>query len=237
MGMISACIWQEGVCDKGHSSVSLQAIKRRHCDYVLAAVCTGHAAEHAQILGGYVAEQLTEWFYQDFLAKSFLGDWWWKRSILRRLKRLHLQISQFDGGSRARGVSVELVFCRGRRACYVHLGEGYCYRIKKRVVRRLKKPHRAGKNIVLRALGRGVWQQPDICFFRRQKKETLLFGNAAFLDAWDQKELADIWRAAQVRQEYTAQRRLCEMQQKIVRRGVREGLAAVVLVTDKVSAV
>lgn len=236
MGIVSACIWQEGVCNKGHSSVTLQSIKRRHCDYVMAAVCTGHAPQQAQIIGDYVAEQLTEWFYQEFLAKSFLGDWWWKRSILRTLKRLHLQISQFGGAPGAQGVSVELILCRGRRTCYVHLGEGYCYRIRKKAARRLKRPHLAGKNIVLRTLGHGIWQQPDIFFLRRQKRETLLLGNAAFLDAWDQKELAGIWRADQVRAEHTAQRRLDEMQQKTVRKGVREGLAAVVLVTAKIGA-
>lgn len=238
MGMISACCRQPDEYGRNRCSVSIQQAECAGNTYFMAAICVGHRSVSGEESGGYVAEQFTEWFWQEFVSIAKYGKHRVQKSLFGMCHRLHRKIQaqeeRLSGRNRIckGGVSVEAVFLYGRRLYHVHIGSGSCCGIQKMWVRCLSRPHVIGENILLRTLGSCAWEQPELMTARLSKRESLLLGADHFSEVFQRRELARLWKAGSIVSEEAASLRLEEMCCKRKRQGEKKEQAVVIVLTN-----
>lgn len=238
MRIISACCRKPDSCDRNRTSLSIQQAEHRKKTFFMAALCTGHHAGAGENSGGYAAEQLTDWFWQEFVSTAAKGRRQVMKSLSGQLARIHQKIQKYEalpaGTDRIHrgGVSVEAVFLYNRHLYYVHTGNGSCCRIRNRRTIYLSRPHVIGDGILLRNLGGCVQADPDILSARLKKKESLLLGAHYFPGRFSKRELARLWRPDMAAEEKTALLRLEEMCLKRIRQGEKTEQAVIVVIMD-----
>lgn len=238
MGIISACCRKPAQNGRNRTAVSIQQAEAGKKTFFMAVVCNGHHEKTGAFSSGYAAEELTGWFWREFIRKAARGRYSVKRSLFRQMREIHEKIRQkekaFGSANKIsrRGVSVEAVLLYGKRLYYIHAGNGSCCRIRGRFTKYLGRPHVAGDGILLRTVGGLGGETPEFRMKYLKRKESFLMGACHFPGRWNQKELLRLWKPGRVDNEDTARLRLEEMCRKRLRQGEDAEQAAVIILTD-----
>lgn len=238
MDIISACCRKPAQDGRNRTAVSIQQAEAGRKTFFMAVVCNGHHEKTGSVSSGYAAEELTGWFWREFIRRAAWGRHSVKRSLFRQMKEIHETIRQkeeaFGSANKIsrRGVSVEAVLVYGRQLYYIHAGNGSCCRIGGKYTKYLGRPHVAGDGILLRTVGGLGGETPEFLVRRLKRRESFLLGAGHFAGRWSRKELLRLWRPGRISNEETARLRMEEMCRKRLRQGEDAEQAAVIVLTD-----
>lgn len=171
----TAFLWETGRRDGvNQDSISLQQVKLGRNAAAFAVVCDGVGGlEEGETASGYVAEELTEWFYRQALPKGrkllkFYGKRlapyftyrMFRHAVSRQLYRQHRALQEYGEGKGLRlGTTVTVCLLWNRFFLWAQTGDSRLYRIGNRSSRLTRDDTAAG--CLTRCIGAGAWKRPE----------------------------------------------------------------------------
>lgn len=188
MAYLMSWYWDKGKFrEKNEDSFSLQRVRmdsfcKRKAEAAFLVVCDGIGGlPEGETASGYVAEQLTKWFYEEGI-RLMRGRFRPRRvaeGATDALMRIQERMERYE---RAEGIccgtTCTAAFVRGKRYVILHLGDSRAYLIGKKE-RCLTQDHQKG-GALCRCMGAFEFQFPDVVWGRMRKGEMLLLCTDGF---------------------------------------------------------
>lgn len=230
--------WNKGAVRKSNqdSVLALQALTSQG-RVLLAAVCDGMGGmDRGEYASGYLTEELVTWFY-DGLLKA-VGKrkplWVIRRSLERNLYRIQHRLQNYaDKRGLEMGTTMSLLVLWERKYLLWHLGDSRIYHLSghlKRKIVFMTKDHVQGKNRLTKCVGSFGYFLPDFRMGIVGKGEAFLLCSDGFWHMMDTEELGEALAPALMTEDRCG-RRLKEIGETAIRRGERDNLSAIYILT------
>lgn len=241
MHFISEVYWNRGERMSNQDTLSLQDVGIGKKRIVFSLICDGMGGlEEGEQASGYVAEQMTEWFYQEAVSmvKRHKNG---KKLLYAGVRVLYECNERMRVCARERkicfGTTITALLLAGRRYYIWQSGDSALYRIMspaagKERMKRLTKGHSTDRHTLTRCIGSFPWQRPDIRKGRLLiKRNTFLLCSDGFWQRMDEEQLKTVLNPRELINQDRMGRRLAEIAKYVKRRGEADNLSAVVIRT------
>lgn len=188
MSNLASWYWDKGnFREKNEDSFSLQRVCLngffgRKKEAVLAVVCDGIGGlPEGETASGFVAQQLTEWFYREGLG-LMARPFWQKRTAEGATDALLRVQERIESCEKAEGIccgtTCTIAILKGRRYVILHVGDSRAYLIGKKE-RCLTQDHQKS-GALCRCVGAFSFHFPDVMRGRMKRGEMLLLCTDGF---------------------------------------------------------
>lgn len=230
--------WNKGAVRKSNqdSVLVLQALTSQG-RVLLAAVCDGMGGmDKGEYASGYLTEELVTWFYDGLL--SAIGKrkplWVIRRSLERNLYRIQRRMQNYaDKRGLEMGTTMSLLVLWEKKYLLWHLGDSRIYRLSghwKRKTALMTKDHVQRKNRLTKCMGSFGYFLPYFRMGTVGKGEAFLLCSDGFWHRVKAEELGEALAPA-LMTEGRCERRLKEIGETAIRRGERDNLSAIYILT------
>lgn len=230
--------WNKGAVRKVNqdSVLVLQALTSQG-RVLLAAVCDGMGGmDRGEDASGYLTEELVTWFYDRLLGAVGKRKplWVLRRSLERNLYRIQGRLQTYaDRRGLEMGTTMSLLVLWEKKYLLWHLGDSRIYHLsghwEKRIVL-LTKDHVQGKNRLTKCVGSFGYFWPDFRMGIAGKGEAFLLCSDGFWHRMKAEELRESL-APDLMTEERCEKRLKEIGETAIRRGERDNLSAIYILT------
>lgn len=231
--------WNKGkVRDINQDSlVLLQALTSRG-RVLMAAVCDGMGGmNRGEYASGYLTEELVTWFYDGLL--ELIGKkkpfWVIRRSGERKVYQIQSRLQKYGKKNGIMlGTTMSLLVLWEKNYFVWHLGDSRIYRIpgnKRKNLLLLTKDHVRGRNELTKCVGSFGYFVPDFRMGVLKKNDAILLCSDGFWNRIDEKELQETLAPGQMERE-KMRARLWEIGEALMRRGERDNLSAIYVMTQ-----
>lgn len=183
MAHLLSWYWDKGQFrEENEDSFSLQRVKLKRKEASFLLVCDGIGGlPEGETASGFVAEQLTQWFYQEGIRRM-ARLFWRRRTGESALAWLFSVQQKLEACERAEGIccgtTCTMALVKGRRFLLLHTGDSRAYVIGRRE-RQLTCDHHEGAALN-RCVGAFGFQRPDVIRGHFKKGEQLLLCTDGF---------------------------------------------------------
>lgn len=221
MKVTAEVYWDKGTRTLNQDSVSLQEVRIQGRKVVFALVCDGIGGlEEGETASGYVAERMTEWFYEEVidLLKRKKGKKKIVNAGLRALYGCNETLGRYGRKhNRKLGTTVTMLLLQGGKYILWHSGDTRAYEIgakgmgmRKEQIRRLTRDHTINNRTLNRCIGSFTWKEPDIYSGTLKAKQMILLCSDGFRNRVSERQLAEAFNPSFVSNK--EQIRLCMRQ-------------------------
>lgn len=258
MRYLTSVYWERGrVADINQDSLVLLQVLTAKGRVLLAAVCDGMGGlARGEYASGYVTGRLQEWFYESLLRAVCKKKPYWviRRSLERLVYHMQEQLSLYGRRESIRLGTTMTVFVLWEKTYLLwHLGDSRAYRLRagggsvsmrdgfaigrndKSVtgIECMTRDHVKGRNQLTKCVGSFGYERPEFKMGILRSGQAVLLCSDGFRNRIDEKELADVLRPEQIREEEQITRRLREIGDACMKRGEMDNLSAVYVKVEK----
>lgn len=228
--LITGFCWDKGCRRDNQDSLSLQEVRARGGSYVLAVVCDGIGGmQEGETASGYVAEELTKWFYEEglTLAASFFPSLQLRRSLEKRMYRIGRQLRAYGREQKiSSGTTCTAAVIRNRTFLLAHLGDSRAYQIGRKC-RLLTCDHVGKDGGLMKGIGTFEWHGPDLRTGYIGKEEALLLCTDGFYRLLRPWWLISMLEPAQFDENAQVEDRLGRITRLLIDKGERDNISAI----------
>lgn len=235
MRFISDAYWDRGMRNGNQDSISLQEVRIKGKMAVFALVCDGIGGlERGETASGFVAEKMTEWFYQEaiIMLKRRKSRKKIEKSGLRILYGCNREMQRFgeEKGSKM-GTTVTALLLMGRRYFLWHSGDTRAYRITGRAsggrIRRLTTDHARDNFTLLRCIGSFPWKVPEVHSGYLMKRSIFVLCSDGFRNRLEEDRIRESFLPGTIERREQIYKRLREMTEYAKARGEKDNISAI----------
>lgn len=224
--------WCRGSAARSNQdALLLQQILTSRGRVLMAAVCDGMGGlSCGELAGGYVAEQLLEWFYTEFLRMLYRKKRIWviRRSLDRLVFHMQQQMRRYAGQEEiSLGTTMTVLVMWEKVWLLWHLGDSRGYRLRRGGIQQLTKDHAHGAGKLTKCVGSFGDFMPEHAVGAADAGEGFLLCTDGFWRRIEGRELRDVLAPEQLTEETQIERRLGEIGEACMKRGERDNLSAI----------
>lgn len=237
MRFISDAYWDRGMRNGNQDSVSLQEVRIKGKMAVFALVCDGIGGlDRGETASGFVAEKMTEWFYQEaiIMLKRRKSRKKIEKSGLRILYGCNREMQRFgeEKGSKM-GTTVTALLLTGRHYFLWHSGDTRAYRITGRAsggrIRRLTTDHTKDNFTLLRCIGSFPWKAPEVHSGYLMKRSVFVLCSDGFRNRLEEDRIRESFLPGTIERREQIYKRLKEMTEYAKAHGEKDNISAIVV--------
>jgi len=231
MKVLSSIYWSAGAekeCNQ--DTITLQQVITPKGRAVLALVCDGMGGlSQGEIAGGYIAEQIINWFYRT--GTSMIEKGKGRRKIKRSLLRVFFEIQEELGKYGKRkgihmGSTVTMLLLWKNRYQVIHLGDSRIYLWGRRM-RQLTHDHCNGDRVLTKCMGSFSWQKPDFRQGKIRRNSGFLLCTDGFRNKVSFRQIEEAFRPREISEERQIEARLREMGEYAMKKGEKDNISAI----------
>ncbi len=238
MKVTAEVYWDKGARLLNQDSVSLQEVRIRGKKALFALVSDGIGGlQEGEYASGYVAEQMTEWFYKEGI--QLLAQRKRRKIIekagLRALCSCNEELRRY--GTRCEeklGTTVTMLLLYKKRYILWHSGDTRAYYIRAKGIRkgqscmkRLTTDHTRGNHTLIRCIGSFTWKEPDVHHGVSRSRSTILLCSDGFHNRIGEAQIAEAFHPAYVRCQQQLQKSMRQLGMYVSEQGETDNRSAI----------
>lgn len=239
MNFLTEVYWDTGKCPVNQDSISLQEVFLKGERIVFTLICDGIGGLwKGELASGFVAEQMTEWFYKEAIpmmekrkSKNKI-----RKSGIRSLYACNQKMKDFSEENKEQmGTTVTMLLFHRKNYFLWHSGDTRAYRIagrgRKGRMKQLTRDHAAQQQVLTKCIGSFVWKEPDSHYGRFTRKNTFLLCSDGFRHIVSDEKMMETLLPEYLTSKEQIERRLREIAEYSKREGEMDNISAVVIRT------
>lgn len=235
MRFFSEVYWDKGRRSINQDSVSLQEVWIKGKKVIFALVCDGIGGlENGETASGFVAERMTEWFYQEaiLMLKRHKSRKKIEKSGLRALYGCNEEMCRLGKQKEMTfGTTATIFLLSGRRYFFWHSGDSRIYRIVGSGINgrmnQMTKDHTINNDTLVRCIGSFSWKKPDMGGGYLIRKSLFLLCSDGFRNKIREERIKEAMLPGMLYERKQLYGRLREIAEYVKQQGERDNISAV----------